>query len=245
MDAKREAELTEYFYSLFQGEHWMLKRELFAATLDMMLMLSEQTDPGDVILDVGAGESKYRPFFPEARYYGVDLAVGEADFGDLEAISDAHWLPFQAGSADTVLLMVVLEHVHDPRKVLSECRRVLREGGRLVALFPLTRPEHQQPYDYYRYTRFGASHLMAEAGFRVDHLEPSNGALMTALHYNTTFWLRICRTRYVRTRILKETLAFIVRQGVLRLLLPLVRFVESHKRHESFPIYYNVIAEAV
>lgn len=245
MEPKREAELTDYFYSLFQGEHWILKRELFAATLDMMLLLSEELAPGSVILDVGAGESKYRPFFPEARYYGVDLAVGEADFGGLDAFSDAHWLPFPEACADLVLLMVVLEHVHDPRKVLSECRRVLRPGGKLVALFPLTRPEHQQPYDYYRYTRFGASHLMGEAGFRIDHMEPSNGALMTALHYSTTFWLRICRTRYVRTRLLKESLAFILRQGVLRILLPIVRFVESYKRHESFPIYFNVIAEAV
>ncbi len=245
MDHKRERELTAYFYSLFQGEGWVLKRELFASTLDMMLMLSEQAERGMRILDVGAGESKYRPFFPDSEYLGLDLAVGEADFGGLDAIADAHHIPLAGGCADMVLLMVVLEHVQNPLQVLRECRRVLREGGRLVALVPLTRPEHQAPYDFFRFTRYGAAHLVHEAGFRVDHLEPSNGALMTVLHYSTTFWLRICRSRLVPTRPLKAALAFGVRQVVLRGLLPVVRFVERRKRHESFPIYFNLIAEAV
>lgn len=245
MDTERTRALTEYFYGLFQGEGWILKRELFASTLDMMLMLSEGTGAGTRILDIGAGESKYRPFFPDCEYLGVDLAVGEADFSHLDAIADAHRIPFASGCADMVLLMVVLEHVQDPLDVLRECRRVLREGGKLVALVPLTRPEHQVPYDFFRYTRYGAAHLMREAGFRIDHLEPSNGALMTTLHYSTTFWLRICRSRLVPTRPLKAVLAFAVRQLVLRGLLPLVRAVERRKRHESFPIYFNLIAEAV
>jgi SAM-dependent methyltransferase len=245
MDAGRERELTKYFYSLFQGEGWILKRELFASTLAMMLMLSEGTQPGARILDIGAGESKYRPFFPACDYLGIDLAVGEADFSHLDAIADAHWIPFVDGCADLVLLMVVLEHVQNPLQVLQECRRVLRERGKLVALVPLTRPEHQAPHDFFRYTRYGAAHLMRQAGFRIDHLEPSNGALMTALHYSTTFWLRICRSRLVPTRPLKAALAFAVRQLVLRAMLPLVRLVERHKRHESFPIYFNLIAEAM
>lgn len=46
---------------------------------------------------------------------------------------DAHRLDFPDGSFDLVYARYLLEHVSDPRKVLSEMRRVVRSGGRAAA----------------------------------------------------------------------------------------------------------------
>jgi SAM-dependent methyltransferase len=45
-------------------------------------------------------------------------------------------LPFSDGRFDAVLSFDVFEHVQDPARVLAECRRVLRPGGRLFVVFP-------------------------------------------------------------------------------------------------------------
>jgi SAM-dependent methyltransferase len=45
-------------------------------------------------------------------------------------------LPFAGGTFDAILSYDVLEHVQDPERVLAECFRVLRPGGRLYAVFP-------------------------------------------------------------------------------------------------------------
>ena len=45
-------------------------------------------------------------------------------------------LPFCDASFDCIISYDVFEHVRDLRRVLDECHRVLRRGGRLYALFP-------------------------------------------------------------------------------------------------------------
>jgi SAM-dependent methyltransferase len=45
-------------------------------------------------------------------------------------------LPFASEQFDAILSFDVFEHVQDLEQVLAECRRVLRPGGRLFAVFP-------------------------------------------------------------------------------------------------------------
>lgn len=45
---------------------------------------------------------------------------------------DTETFPFKNSSYDVVLLMDIIEHLHDPRRVLLECHRVLSQGGLMV-----------------------------------------------------------------------------------------------------------------
>jgi len=45
-------------------------------------------------------------------------------------------MPYQNNSFDIVLMEDVLEHVEDPKKVIQECYRVLKLGGKLIIKFP-------------------------------------------------------------------------------------------------------------
>ena len=70
-------------------------------------------------------------------------------------VCDLTQIPVGDDQFDAVVCNQVLEHVRDPVAVLREIRRVLRPSGRLIYSAPLFYEEHQQPYDFYRYTQYG------------------------------------------------------------------------------------------
>lgn len=51
-------------------------------------------------------------------------------------VADAHNLPFRDKEFDVVVCLETLEHVEDPRRVLSEIKRVLKKDGYLIVLVP-------------------------------------------------------------------------------------------------------------
>ena len=122
---------------------------------------------GARVLDAGAGEGNYKSYFAGQRYTGLDLGVGDAgwDYSRLDAIGELAALPFRDGLFDASLNVVTLEHVREPARVLAELARTLAPGGRLLLVAPQEWEQHQQPHDYYRYTRYGLQHLLSQAGF--------------------------------------------------------------------------------
>jgi SAM-dependent methyltransferase len=121
---------------------------------------------GARVLDAGAGEGQYKRLFAAQKYIGVDLGVGDSgwDYSKLDAVAELSALPFPNGIFDACLNVVTLEHVKEPGRVLAELARTLAPGGRLLLIAPHEWEEHQQPHDYYRYTRYGLEYLMREAG---------------------------------------------------------------------------------
>jgi SAM-dependent methyltransferase len=132
---------------------------------------------GRRVLDAGAGESQYEELFGGLQYIAVDLGVGDAgwSYSKLDAVADLGRLPFRDESFAGVVNIVTLEHVRYPRSVIVELARVLEPGGLLLLVTPLDWEEHQQPHDYYRYTRYGVEHLIRNAGLRVERLEAVGG----------------------------------------------------------------------
>jgi SAM-dependent methyltransferase len=129
------------------------------------------------VLDAGAGECQYSHFFDDFRYVAVDLGIGDSawSYARLDAIGDLLHLPFTDNTFDAALNVVTLEHVTDPARVIAELFRCLRPGGRLLLVTPLEWEEHQQPHDYFRYTRYGLEHLTAKAGFVGVDVRPVGG----------------------------------------------------------------------
>jgi SAM-dependent methyltransferase len=72
---------------------------------------------------------------------------------------------------DYVLFTQVIEHLPEPANVLEELRRLLTPGGKILITGPLFYEEHEQPYDFYRYTQFGFRHLIEKAGLSIERLE--------------------------------------------------------------------------
>jgi len=127
------------------------------------------------LLDIGCGNQPYRELFaPVIReYVGLDREWQER-FPDV--MGDVLHLPFPAETFDTVLMIQVLEHVPDPASALSEVRRVLKPGGRVILTAPQYWRVHEEPHDYYRFTQFGLVHLAQRNGLRVLCVKAQGGA---------------------------------------------------------------------
>jgi SAM-dependent methyltransferase len=133
--------------------------------------------PGARLLDAGAGEGNYKHYFAMQRYCGIDLAVGDAawDYSRLDVTGDLLNLPFRDRTFDASLNVVTLEHVREPARVVAELARTLAPGGRLLLIVPHEWEEHQQPHDYYRYTRYGLEYLLRQAGMSEISIAPVGG----------------------------------------------------------------------
>lgn len=121
------------------------------------------------VLDIGCGSQPYRQLFPVEKYIGIDTANSGHDHGgemiDLEY--DGQTLPLPDQSFDAVVCFEVLEHVFNPAKFLTEINRVLRPGGKVLITVPFVWLEHEQPYDFARYSSFGLRDLFTKHGFKV------------------------------------------------------------------------------
>jgi SAM-dependent methyltransferase len=133
--------------------------------------------PGERVLDAGAGEGPYRELFRHARYVALDDRRGDRswDYGGLDLVGDLSRIPVRDAAFDAVLCTETLEHLTDPGAFLGEAARVLRSGGRLYLTAPLQFREHQEPHDYFRYTRHGVRLLLDRAGLVAEAIEPEGG----------------------------------------------------------------------
>jgi SAM-dependent methyltransferase len=141
-------------------------------------------DVGDVftgrLLDAGAGNQPYREWY-EPRVDQV-VAVDAAPIEGLSALAFANRLPFRDASFDTVLSTQVWEHVEDAGAAARETFRVLRPGGHLVVTVPFFYPTHEAPYDFARFTRYGLTAVLRNAGFEVERIDAQGGPLLLGSH---------------------------------------------------------------
>ena len=120
------------------------------------------------LLDVGCGIKPYRSLFKVTEYVGLDIDSPVArQRGVADVFYSGQGFPFEARSFDAVLCNQVLEHVFNPDEFLAEIERVLRPGGKLLLTVPFVWDEHEQPWDYARYSSFGLKALLEKRGFRI------------------------------------------------------------------------------
>jgi ArsR family transcriptional regulator len=139
LEAERRGALPEAFAGEMErhyspGRTWHSLAVGFAALLRL----------GDV-LDVGSGDGAVAgylaPYCRSLLCIDINPKMIEAAkdrlgrFPNVRAeIADVHDLPYRASSFDSILLFHTLTYAEKPQRALEECARVLRPGGRVVAL---------------------------------------------------------------------------------------------------------------
>jgi phosphatidylethanolamine/phosphatidyl-N-methylethanolamine N-methyltransferase len=100
---------------------------------------------GGRVLEVGVGTGlSFDDYDASTEVTGIDLstpmlakararmASGRYPWVKSVAQMDAHCMTFADASFDCVVAQFVITLVEDPERVLSECRRVVRPGGRII-----------------------------------------------------------------------------------------------------------------
>lgn len=206
--------------------------------------VAEGLEPGARVLDAGAGEARYAPLFAGAEYVACDFAKGEPswDYSKLSVVCDLRALAFRDGAFDLIVSTETLEHVPDPQVAFGEFARLLVPGGRLVVTVPFQGyREHQAPYDYYRYTRYGLEHLAREAGLVVEEVRASGGVfslMAKLLHYLTGYWF--LQPEPTWKRIAKRPLR-VVYSLFKRAAFVLLRALDRRDRRRDYPLHYFLI----
>jgi SAM-dependent methyltransferase len=107
--------------------------------------LLAHVSPGEAALDLGCGDGEFTAALAAAgaRAVGADVsqealrrAARRHPELDLRLVTEAGPLPLEDGQMDVVWAGDVIEHVVDTSAWLSEVRRVLRPGGRVLITTP-------------------------------------------------------------------------------------------------------------
>lgn len=140
------------------------------------------------LIDVGCGAMPYRALIIPLvkRYDTLDL------YPQMQTtfVGDVHNMPMVSDAVyETVLCLEVLEHLADPPRALKEIHRILKPGGTLILSVPHLSRLHEQPHDYFRFTHYGISALLARSGFECVVIEKRGGLFSFLGHQVATILL--------------------------------------------------------
>ena len=162
----------------------------------------EKHSVGDV-LDIGCGNKPYESLFTGKieKYVGCDVV--QSDEGKVDTICEATELKFADETFDTIFSTQVIEHVHDPKKMLSEANRVLKPGGMAIVSAPFSWELHEEPYDFYRYSKYGLKSMLENAGFEVVELTANGGKWAAIFQLNINIIYSTFSVKSIFRKILK------------------------------------------
>jgi SAM-dependent methyltransferase len=133
------------------------------------------------LIDIGCGIKSYRAMVAPhvTEHVGVDHVDTQHDASHVDLFGTAYAIPAEADTFDTALCTAVLEHLEEPEAAIRECFRVLRPGGVAIYTVPFIWHLHEEPRDFYRYSKYGLRYLFEKVGFEITELRALSGFWVT------------------------------------------------------------------
>lgn len=130
------------------------------------------------LLDLGCGKvpfySCYKPYINEVVCVDWANTIHKNPFLDIECDINQK-LPIESDLFNTVILSDVLEHIRKPELLIQEINRVMTKDGHLIMNVPFYYWLHEEPFDYFRYTKHALKSLLEENNFEVVELKEIGG----------------------------------------------------------------------
>lgn len=190
------------------------------------------------LLDLGCGKV---PFYAAYKNYVTENVC--VDWGNtihknpyLDIITDINQpLSIVSESFNTVLLSDVLEHIRKPENLIAEVYRLLLPEGKFVLNVPFFYWIHEQPFDYYRYTKFALEEMLVDAGFKIVKIEELGGAPEVLVDV-------FCKNA-LAIPIIGRSLVWLIQNITMVFLKTGLGKKISKKTSQKFPMGYFVVAQ--
>ena len=155
------------------------------------------------VLNVGAGgniETYLKTKFNFVRSIDVDINREPdqvIDVCDLDQLRNLTFTP------QLICMFEVLEHTKDPISAVNNIYEMLDQDGYVLFSSPFIFHIHDEPYDFYRFTKYGLKHLFRE--FEEVEIISRNG------------WFETILVLFVRLRLEKSLVGKIIGNGFILL----------------------------
>jgi len=120
------------------------------------------------VIDIGGGKKDYYyKIFKsnKANISSVDICLSDDNKNKINLECDR--LPFSDNYFDSALMFNVLEHIYNYNFLISETKRVLKNGGKIIGFVPFLVNYHPDPNDYFGYTKESLKKIFQENGFKL------------------------------------------------------------------------------
>lgn len=158
-----------------------LKNKLIYHIHDRQLRLFSSKYLKGKLIDIGCGTKPYKellsPYVDE--HIGVDLEDPIHGKSEIDIFGTAYKIPVTSDSFDSVICTAVLEHLEEPELALKESYRVLKKGGYAIYSVPFIWHLHEEPRDFYRYSKYALEYLFNKTGFEIIELKALSGFWVT------------------------------------------------------------------
>jgi len=190
---------------------------------------------GNSILDVGAGELRFKEYCSHLEYQSQDfcqydglgdgkgLQTSKWDTNKIDIVSDISNIPVPNSSYDAILCTEVFEHIPDPISAIAEFSRILKKEGVLIITAPFSSLTHFAPYYYYSgFSKYFYEYHLNKNGFMIEEVI-KNGNFFEFLAQE------IRRVKYIskKTAFFWKVISFISSFPILVLLQYLSKKVSS------------------
>lgn len=199
-----------------------------------------QTHAGGYLLDLSCGNKPYENWYSAVTEKSIGCDIIQSSENRVDVICPATELAFPDQTFDTILCTQVLEHVFEQQKMINEAYRVLKPGGKLILTVPFVWPLHEEPYDFFRVSKYGLRSLMETSGFHVQELKANGGkwaATLQLLNHtvHSTFKYKTFRAKLMKILFVELRFTWLINK--------LAIWLDKRYFDDSFTLNYLVIAQ--
>lgn len=170
---------------LFQPDRYLLKKQIkkYAHYIN------------GVVLDAGSGDGeRYKNLFNFDKYIKLDINPSS----NADVVGSVENIPLENNNADSIISTQVLEHVKNPQKAVSEFYRVLKSGGHCLVTVPQFNELHEEPNDYFRFTKYGLEEIFSNAGFKIILIDQRGGFWSVNMQIQIRYAIDLFRLNKIR-----------------------------------------------
>ncbi len=203
---------------------------------DNFLEITNKYTKGKLI-DIGCGVKPYKDMLSHlvTEHVGVDHQITVHDKSNIDLFGTAYNIPADENSFDSAICTAVLEHLEEPEQAIRECHRVLKKGGYAIYSVPFIWQLHEQPRDFFRYSKYGLQYLFEKVGFEVIEVRPLSGFAVTFIQLH----LYIIKGKFEK--------GIIKKMGIIRLYSYLMQrfglFLNKRDNTKEWTWMYTVVAK--